>query len=91
MHIHNQLRSLRRERGLTQKQLADQVGVNANTVSLFERGASESLRTARLLADFFGYSITLQATAPAAEVSATADTPPTSHTPSPIARDEEGW
>lgn len=52
------LKQLRRERGLTQDQLARIVGVTPLTVSLWERGQrAPNLRSGRLLAEALGCSL----------------------------------
>jgi len=48
------LKELREERGLTQPELAEQIGVNYRTISNWERGVSEpDLESLRKLCDFF--------------------------------------
>lgn len=54
----NQLRALRKERGLTLKQIGAEIGVSESTVSLYEVGKREpDLTTVRKLAAFYGVSI----------------------------------
>lgn len=58
MELNNKLRALRTAKGLTQEQLADQIGVSAQAVSKWERGAT--MPDISLLPDisvFFGVSI----------------------------------
>lgn len=56
--IHNRLPVLRAERHLTRQQLADAVGVNAQTIGFLERGDySPSLDLAMRLSECFGLPI----------------------------------
>lgn len=57
--IGEQLRRLRRERGLSLRALAAQAGVSATLLSQIERGVTDpSLSTVRTLASVFGESVT---------------------------------
>ena len=52
------LRDLRKARGMTQKDVADRVGVVPKTVSKWETGkANPDFEKQRFLADFFGVSV----------------------------------
>lgn len=51
----NRLKELRKEKGLTQKELANLMGVNVKTIGRWERGEFEiKLAQAKMLADFLG-------------------------------------
>ena len=53
--IHNRIKILRTEKGLSRKELADAVGVNFQTIGYLERGDyNASLELAFKLAEFFG-------------------------------------
>ena len=53
--LHNRLRVLREERGLSRQDLADQIGVNVQTVGYLERMEySPSLDLAFRICDVFG-------------------------------------
>lgn len=53
--IYNRVRVLRQERGLSQTELAEALGINYRTVGYLERQDYEpSLRLAYQVADFFG-------------------------------------
>ena len=53
--IHNRIKLLRTERGLSRKELAEAVGVNFQTIGYLERGDyNASLELAFRLAEFFG-------------------------------------
>ena len=53
--IYNRVRVLRQERGLSQTELAEALGINYRTVGYLERQEYEpSLRLAYQIADFFG-------------------------------------
>ena len=53
--IYNRVRVLRQERGLSQRELAEALGINYRTVGYLERQDYEpSLRLAYQIADFFG-------------------------------------
>lgn len=48
------LRHLRSEKGITQKALADQLGISKSSVNMYERGEREpSLETMEAIADYF--------------------------------------
>ena len=52
--IHNRVKLLRTERGLSRKDLADAVGVNFQTIGYLERGDyNASLELAFKIADYF--------------------------------------
>lgn len=54
----NKLRQLREERGLTQSELADQVGIVTSFISLMEHGERQpSIDTLAKLADVLGVGI----------------------------------
>lgn len=56
--IGDRIRTLRRGRGLSQGELAGQVGLTQTTVSNYERGKrTMDIDTARSLADHFGVSL----------------------------------
>lgn len=56
--VHNRIKILRTERGLSRQALADAVGVNFQTVGYLERGDyNASLELALKLADFFGVPV----------------------------------
>ncbi|WP_291427161.1 helix-turn-helix transcriptional regulator [Deinococcus sp.] len=53
--IHNRLKVLRAERGLTRRELAEAIGVNTQTIGYLERGTyTASLDIAFRLSEFFG-------------------------------------
>lgn len=57
MEFRNRLKLLREEKLLTQKEIADFLGVNYNTVGNYERGSRQpDLNTAKKLADYFKIS-----------------------------------
>ena len=52
----NRLREMREDRGLSQRELAERVGVTRQTINSVERGRYDpSLELAFELAEFFGY------------------------------------
>lgn len=54
----NRLKELRKEKKLTQAELANLMGVNAKTISRWEKGEFEiKPAQAKMLADFFGVSV----------------------------------
>lgn len=54
----NKLRLLRKEKGLTQKQLADKLGLAFSTISMYERGDREpDFEILESIADFFNVSM----------------------------------
>lgn len=56
--IYNRIKSLRVERGISRKQLADQIGVNPQTVGYLERqDYNPSLDLAFRIGEFFGFPI----------------------------------
>ncbi len=56
--VHNRIKILRTERGLSRQALADAVGVNFQTVGYLERGDyNASLELALKLADFFSVPV----------------------------------
>jgi transcriptional regulator with XRE-family HTH domain len=56
-HIGLRLRELRRQRGITQRQLADAVRIRHESISRIERGVMKAApRTVSMLADYFGVS-----------------------------------
>ena len=58
MELHNHIRALRRERGMTQEQLAEAMDVSAAAVSKWENGQSvPDISLLTLLADFFEVSL----------------------------------
>ena len=58
MELHERLLQLRKERGLTQKQLAGQLHVARSTVAAYENGRGQpSYAVLCELADFFGVSL----------------------------------
>ena len=57
--IYNRLRELRRARGLSQKELAQQLGLGHRSIGYFERQDFEpDLRLAWRIADYFGVELT---------------------------------
>jgi len=49
------LKELRIEKGLSQTQLAKEIGVNYRTISQYEKGINEpDIKTIKKLCDFFG-------------------------------------
>lgn len=56
----NRLKELRMEKGLTQEELGNQLGLANNTISRYETGSNEppKFETWQKLADFFGVSVT---------------------------------
>ena len=53
-NFQNKLKSLRKERKLTQKQLADQLGLGVSTISMYEHGEREpDLHTLEAIAKYF--------------------------------------
>jgi putative transcriptional regulator len=60
LKIYNRLSALRADRGLSRQALADEVGVNYQTIGYLERGDySPSLELAFRLSDYFGLPIEL--------------------------------
>ena len=58
VEFHNRLRSLRTDRGVSRKELADAVGVHVQTIGYIERRQYNlSLALAFRLAEYFGLSI----------------------------------
>lgn len=58
MELHNHIRALRRERGMTQEQLAEAMDVSAAAVSKWENGQSvPDISLLTVLADFFEVSL----------------------------------
>jgi DNA-binding XRE family transcriptional regulator len=56
--LYNRIKSLRVERELSRKQLADKIGVNPQTVGYLERqNYNPSLDLAFRISEFFGFSI----------------------------------
>lgn len=56
--VHNRIKALRRESGLSRRELAAAVKVNVNTLSVIERGEREPRITlACRIADYFGLPI----------------------------------
>ena len=56
--MHNRIKVLRTERGLSRKELAEAVGVNFQTIGYLERGDyNASLELAFKLAEFFGVPV----------------------------------
>ena len=56
--MHNRIKLLRTERGLSRKELAEAVGVNFQTIGYLERGDyNASLELAFKLAEFFGVPV----------------------------------
>jgi DNA-binding XRE family transcriptional regulator len=56
--IYNRIKTLRVEKGLSRKELADAVGVNFQTIGYLERGDyNASLELAFKLAEYFGVPI----------------------------------
>ncbi|WP_333781040.1 helix-turn-helix domain-containing protein [Streptococcus thermophilus] len=54
----NRLKQLRKEKGLSQQDLAQQIGVHYRTLQNWEHGTSQiSIREAKKLAEYFGVSI----------------------------------
>lgn len=54
----NRLKELRKEKKLTQKELADYLGINEKTISRWENGESNiKPEKAKKLADYFGVSV----------------------------------
>ena len=52
--IHNRITTLRREAGVSRKEMADAVRINENTLSVIERGEREPrVRVAWRIADYF--------------------------------------
>lgn len=58
MTVHNRLRVLRADRGVSRQQLAEAVAVNHQTIGYLERGEyNPSLELALKLSDFFGLPV----------------------------------
>lgn len=59
MTLGNNLRYYRRSKGfdLTQKELADKVGVSQMNIVMIEKGNLPNLKTAHKIAQFFGVSV----------------------------------
>ena len=56
--LYNRVKYLRVERGISRKQLAEQIGVNPQTVGYLERqDYNPSLDLAFRISEFFGFSI----------------------------------
>ncbi len=56
--MHNRIKLLRTERGMSRKELADAVGVNFQTIGYLERGDyNASLELAFKLAEYFGVPV----------------------------------
>ena len=56
--MHNRIKVLRTERGLSRKELGEAVGVNFQTIGYLERGDyNASLELAFKLAEFFGVPV----------------------------------
>lgn len=54
----NRIKELRKQAGLSQQALADQIGVFRNTISNWETGYSQiSLENAKNVAEYFGVTI----------------------------------
>ena len=52
--IHNRITTLRREAGVSRKEMADAVGINENTLAVIERGEREPrVRVAWRIAEYF--------------------------------------
>ena len=57
MQFHKILKELRAEKGFTQKEVADSLGVSKNCYAGYEQGYREpDLKTFRKIADYFGVS-----------------------------------
>lgn len=58
MELKERLKKLRRERGLTQQEVADRIGVNHVTISGYERGVRKpQFKEADALADLYDVSL----------------------------------
>lgn len=56
--LYNRVKNLRVEKGISRKELADQIGVNPQTVGYLERqDYNPSLDLAFRISEFFGFSI----------------------------------
>ncbi len=56
--LYNRVKNLRVEKGISRKQLAEQIGVNPQTVGYLERqDYNPSLDLAFRISEFFGFSI----------------------------------
>lgn len=56
--MHNRLKELRKEKGLTQTELAQVINTNQSQYGKYENGKTNlSLENAKILADYFGVSI----------------------------------
>ena len=54
----NNLAKLRNSKGLTQKELANALGVSPSTIAMYEIGErTPGLKMAKIIADFFGVGI----------------------------------
>ena len=54
----NRIKELRKEKGLTQQELADRIGASKSAISMYEKGNRRpSFDIADALSDFFGVSI----------------------------------
>lgn len=52
--VHNRIRPLRREAGVSRSEMAKEIGINENTLSVIERGEREpKVRVAWRIADYF--------------------------------------
>lgn len=57
-NFNNKLRNLRVSNGITQKQLAEQINIQTNSVQRLEYGTTQSsLKTITAIADYFDVSI----------------------------------
>lgn len=58
--LYNRIAVLRKERGVSRKELADQIGINFQTVGYLERGEyNPSLDLAFRISEFFGLPVEL--------------------------------
>lgn len=56
--VENRIKTLRKEKGLTQQELADRLGTSKSAISMYEKGNRRpSFEIADALSDFFGVSI----------------------------------
>lgn len=57
--VYTQLRAARREKGLTQQEVADQIGMHRVEYNRIEGGAGTTVRTLQRAARLLGYEVAL--------------------------------
>jgi ribosome-binding protein aMBF1 (putative translation factor) len=57
LEVAEQLHKIREDRGLTQRQLGDKVGMKQQAIARIEKGQNLTLRTVQTLAQAMGYSV----------------------------------